>query len=160
MRVAGCLAAGLVQGFFVSDDIPGAAGLSAETIAGWVLEHGGEPVVSLSLAARDRAEALARARSWRGMGVSNLLVVTGDYPGAAPGANLFDIDSVQALMLLREAAARGDGFPADLNKGCVVTPFKRLESELMWQYARLRRKVEARRRFHRVAGRVRPARVG
>lgn len=142
LRIAGCAAAGLVQGFFVSDGVPGAAGPSAETIAGLVIEHGGEPVMALSLAAPGREEALARARLWRGMGVSNILVVSGDYQAAARERNRFDIDSVQALMLLREASARRDGFPADLNKGCVVTPFKRLESELMWQYARLRRKVD------------------
>jgi methylenetetrahydrofolate reductase (NADPH) len=142
LRLAGCAAEGLVQGFFVSDGLPGSAGLSAETIASWVLEHGGEPVMSLSLAARDRVEALALAQSWRRMGVNNILLVSGDYPAASRERNLFDIDSVQALMLLREAAARRDGFPAELHKGCVVTPFKRLESELMWQYARLRRKVD------------------
>lgn len=141
-RVAGCAAGGLVQGFFVSGDVPGTGGLPAESIAGWVLEHGCAPVMSLSLAAQSRAEALARARSWREMGVTDLLVVTGDYPAAARDRDLFDIDSVQAFMLLREAAARGDGFPVDLYKGCVVTPFKRLESELMWQYARLRRKID------------------
>ncbi len=142
LRVAGCAAGGLVQGFFVSDGLPAAAGLSAEAIAGLVLEHGGHPVISLSLAMRGRAEGLARARAWGAMGVNNLLVVSGDYPAAAREHDWFDIDSVQALMLLQAAAARRDGFPADLNTGCVVTPFKRLESELMWQYARLRRKVE------------------
>jgi methylenetetrahydrofolate reductase (NADPH) len=144
MRVAACADAGLVQGFFVSDRIPGDGELAAETIAGWVLEHGGAPIVSLSLAAQNRVEALGRVRAWRAMGVRDLLVVTGDYPVAGTrDRDLFDIDSLQALMLLREAADRRDGFPADLNKGCVVTPFKRLEAEVMWQYARLRRKVDA-----------------
>lgn len=140
-RIAAHAAAGLVQGYFVSDRSAGSRGLSAETIAAWVFEYGGEPVLSLSLAALDRAQALARARSWRDMGVAAILVVSGDYPEAARERNLFDIDSVQALMLLREAAAGRDGFPGDLIKGCVVSPFKRLESESMWQYARLRRKV-------------------
>jgi len=76
------------------------------------------------------------------MGVNDILVVTGEYPAAARDRDLFDIDSVQALMLLREAGERHEGIPADLNKGCVVAPCKRLESELMWQYLRLRRKVE------------------
>jgi methylenetetrahydrofolate reductase (NADPH) len=143
LRVAGCLGTGLVQGCFVSGNAPGAGDLPAETLAGWVLEHGGDPVVSLSLAVHDRAELLERARAWHARGVRNLLVVTGDYPG--PGSReraLFDIDSAQALMVLRESAGRREGFPADLNRGCVVAPFKRLESELMWQYAKLRRKVE------------------
>ena len=144
LRVAGCTESGLVQGFFVSDGSHGARALSAETIAAWVLERGGEPVVSLSLAMQSRTEALERVRAWCAMGVRNLLVVTGDYQVANNWKrNLFDIDSLQALMLLREDAEQRDGFPADLHKGCVVTSFKRLESELMWQYARLRRKVVA-----------------
>lgn len=120
-----------------------AGGPAAETIAGWILEQGAEPVVSLSLAAHDKTQALARARAWCAAGVRNLLVVTGDYP-IADGREraVYDIDSVQALMLLQQTAQSGDGFPADVNKGCVVAPFKRLESELMWQYEKLRRKVE------------------
>jgi methylenetetrahydrofolate reductase (NADPH) len=143
-RLRGLAAGGLVQGFFVSDRDCGPGEHSTEELAAEVLAAGGEPVVSFTLATRNRAEVLGRVRSWRESGVRSLLVVTGDHPGDVAGAGPhFDLDSMQTLMLLREAAARGDGFPADLHMGCVVSPFKSREAELMWQYARLRRKVQA-----------------
>lgn len=143
-RIAGCTAEGLAQDFFISDRLPGASELATEALARLVLEQGGEPVVSLSLATRERAESLDRARCWREAGVSNLLVVTGDYP--SPGGRevpRFDLDSLQLLMLLKRSGGCAGAPPADLSVGCVVSPFKGLEAELMWQYARLRRKVEA-----------------
>lgn len=143
-RLTGYTATGLVRGFFISDRPCGPEELSTQELAEQVLSAGGEPVLSFTLATRERTEVLGRVRAWHGAGVRSLLVVTGDHPLAAEGQGPhFDLDSVQTLMLLREAASGGDGFPSDLHLGCVVSPFKRLEAELMWQYARLRRKVEA-----------------
>ncbi|HEY5999370.1 MAG TPA: methylenetetrahydrofolate reductase C-terminal domain-containing protein [bacterium] len=143
-RLAGCAADGLVRGFFISDRDCGPDEHSTAELAQEVLAAGAHPVVSFTLATGNRAEILDRVRTWRERGVRSLLVVTGDHPADAGGsAPHFDLDSMQTLMLLAEAAARGGGFPADLHKGCVVSPFKSSEAELMWQYARLRRKVGA-----------------
>ena len=90
MRVAACADAGLVQGFFVSDRIPGDGEPAAETIAGWVLEHGGEPIVSLSLAAQNRVEALGRVRAWREMGRARPARGDRRLPGRGqPGTAIF-----------------------------------------------------------------------
>lgn len=143
-RLAGCAATGVVGGLFVSDRHCEPEEPATEELAERILAAGGEPVLSFTLATRERNEVLDRVRAWRALGVRNLLVVTGDHPGAKGGSRpQFDLDSMQTLMLLRDAATKGDGFPADLHTGCVVSPFKRLEAELLWQYARLRRKVEA-----------------
>jgi methylenetetrahydrofolate reductase (NADPH) len=143
-RLAECAATGLVQGFFVSDRACAPGELSTEELAGQVLAAGGDPVLSFTLATRDRTEVLDRVRAWSASGVRSLLVVTGDHPrGGGGDGPRFDLDSMQTLMLLGEAGARADRLPPHLHKGCVVSPFKSSEAELMWQYARLRRKVEA-----------------
>lgn len=137
---------GKISAFFISDDRPGAEGLPGPALAEKIAGVGGVPVVSFSPADRTREEILERLREYHGSGVRDLLLVTGDYALAAPEGKkdpAFDLDSLQLLMFLREAAEAGAGFLRDFFRGCVVSPFKRLESEVMWQYARLVRKTEA-----------------
>jgi len=133
---------GRIGAFFISDD-RGNAGLSAPALAAEIAGAGGVPVVSFSPGGRSREEILERLRGYHLAGVRDLLLVTGDYALAAPGEGgdpVFDMDSLQLLIFLREA---GEGFLRDFSLGCVVSPFKSLEAEVMWQYARLVRKSEA-----------------
>lgn len=142
--VARCVPEETVQAFFIPGGTAGRQALEAQSLAEEVLKRGGEPLLSLSLADRSREEALDSMISCRERGMENILLVTGDYPrngGTGTGRPVFDVDSVQLLMLLRESGdeAAGRGW----YKGCTVSPFKSLESEQAWQYARLLRKVEA-----------------
>ena len=98
-----------------------------------------------------RAYALARD------GMENLLVVTGDYPASGYGGMakpIFDLDSVQVIRYLKEmneglkvpGRKKGtfDRLPkTDFFVGCVVSPFKRTEAELMTQFFKLEKKVWA-----------------
>jgi len=98
-----------------------------------------------------RAYALARD------GVENLLVVTGDYPTSGyegMARPIFDLDSVQVVRYLKEmneglripGRRRGafERLPkTDFFVGCVVSPFKRTEAELMTQFFKLEKKVWA-----------------
>ena len=98
-----------------------------------------------------RAYALARD------GMNNLLVVTGDYPtGGYEGMAkpIYDLDSVQAIRYLKEmnegleipGRKKGtfDKLPeTDFFIGCVVSPFKRTEAELVTQFFKLEKKVLA-----------------
>jgi methylenetetrahydrofolate reductase (NADPH) len=134
-----------VQAWFISGSRTVEGGPTPPELAAMVLDGGGEPVVTVPLADRDRERVLSDLREYHGMGVRNLLLVTGDYPreeeeGRTP---FFDIDSVQLLMLLREAHGADIEIFRDFFKGVVVSPFKKLEEELLWQYAKLERKVEA-----------------
>ena len=132
--------AGGVTDFYISHDAP-EGGIPSRDLAEAVLSHGGRPLVSVSCAARPREAVLEGMESLQEAGVREVLLVTGDYPRSRPpehSGHLFDLDSLQLLMLLRES-----GVPAGaLKKGCVVSPFKDLEAEVRWQYARLVRKVE------------------
>ena len=97
------------------------------------------------------------AAAWRyaSEGFNNILAITGDYPTGGYGGRadpVFDFDSVSLITLwsMNEGLAvlgRG-GKPETLPKtdffiGCVVSPFKRHERELVPQYFKLVRKIAA-----------------
>ncbi len=85
----------------------------------------------------------------------NLLVLGGDYPRygfQGQAMPVFDLDSIQLLNLIerlrchstiKKGAPGGimDLPPMDFFAGCVVSPFKTLESEQVWQYVKLLTKI-------------------
>ncbi len=89
--------------------------------------------------------------------LNNLLVMTGDYPRygfKGQAKPVFDLDSVQALEMVQEMkkgltlpeGSLGAGVklpPMPFHAGCVVTPFKRLISEQVYQYIKLKKKLLA-----------------
>ncbi len=96
------------------------------------------------------------AAAWRyaAEGFHNILAITGDYPTAGFGGlaePVFDLDSVGLITMLR-AMNEGLQVPGRSGKletlpktnffiGCVVSPFKRHERELLPQYFKLVRKI-------------------
>ena len=95
--------------------------------------------------------------AWDRAGLRNLLVLAGDYPQSGYRGYpkpVFDLDTVHLLDLIgrlnreqpggdrRHPAAKGQE-PTSFCRGCVVSPFKHLESEQMMQYFKLQRKVAA-----------------
>jgi methylenetetrahydrofolate reductase (NADPH) len=142
--IAACAGSGLVTTFSISD-LPGSAGApSPRTVAAWVLEHGGDPVVTLAALGRRGPAFADELRAWQGAGVRRFLFVTGNHPPSRlRGEEPFDIDCLQMLLLLRRSVPDGGRTGPAPRAGAVVSLGKTLESELHWQYARLRRKVEA-----------------
>ena len=112
--------------------------------------------------------------AWRyaSEGFRNILAITGDYPTGGYGGRaepVFDFDSVALITLLRSmndglsVIGRG-GKPETLPKtdffiGCVVSPFKRHERELVPQYLQARAQDRRRRPVGHSATRLRHAEV-
>ena len=112
----------------------------------------------LHLTCKDLNRNGLESAAWRyaSEGFENILAITGDYPTGGFGGRaepVFDFDSVGLITLLRSmndglsVIGRG-GKPETLPKtnffiGCVVSPFKRHERELMPQYFKLVRKIAA-----------------
>jgi methylenetetrahydrofolate reductase (NADPH) len=135
-----------IRSFFISDAREDAGGVMVPVLAEEIVGVGGVPVVSFSPNRRTREGILERLEEYHRAGVRDLLLVTGDYALASPeggGDPVFDMDSLQLLIFLEEAARGGEIFLRDFSMGCVVSPGKKLEAEVMWQYARLVRKKEA-----------------
>src|SRR6476620_4519812 len=142
----------------ITDNPGGHAMFSPDALGTDMISRGQEVIIHL--ACKDWNRNALESRGWQlgSAGFSNVLALTGDYPimghrGLA--APVFDIDSVGLLGLLAEM---NEGLPdarkpdvrldrTDFFLGCVVTNHKRLEREVMPQYFKLRKKVQAGARF-------------
>ena len=142
----------------ITDNPGGHAMLAPDTLGTDLISHGQEVIIHLSC--KDWNRNALESRGWKlgSEGFDNVLALSGDYPvmghrGLA--APVFDIDSVGLLSLFAEM---NDGLQdeqkpkirldrTDFFLGCVVTNHKRREREVMPQYFKLRKKVEAGARF-------------
>lgn len=112
--------------------------------------------IVIHLTCKDQNRNALESTAWKyaAEGFENLVAMTGDYPRSGysgSAAPVFDLDSVSLLALLK---AMNDGIALPGRKGetrtlpktnfylgCVVSPFKRNENELMPQYFKLLRKI-------------------
>jgi methylenetetrahydrofolate reductase (NADPH) len=142
----------------ITDNPGGHAMLAPDTLGTDLISRGQEVVIHLSC--KDWNRNALESRGWKlgSEGFDNVLALSGDYPvmghkGLA--APVFDIDSVGLLSLYSEM---NDGLHDERRPeiqldrtsfflGCVVTNHKRREREVMPQYFKLRKKVEAGARF-------------
>lgn len=140
----------------LTDNPGGSPALSPDVLGEEIRELGAVPIVHFSARDVNRIGVESRALALDRVGVENLLVITGDYPtdGQTGLAKpVFDLDSVQLLDYLRRM---NDGLRikdrsgertlperTDFLLGCVVSPFKWTEPELMTQYYKLEKKVRA-----------------
>ena len=130
---------GRVRTFFLTDHPAHPQGFSSLHLAEEILGAGGEPLISLALTFDDRHAVIQKLQGYYQIGVRQFLFVTGEYPpmtGKNRQEPVFDLDSVQLLMQLE-----GMQEAADILKGCAVSPFKSRESEQVWQYEKLKRKI-------------------
>ncbi|MBN2024025.1 MAG: methylenetetrahydrofolate reductase C-terminal domain-containing protein [Pirellulales bacterium] len=113
--------------------------------------------IVLHLTCKDMNRNGLEAAAWRyaSEGCDNILAITGDYPTAGFGGlaePVFDLDSIGLISLLRSMneGLRVPGRRGQLESlsrtnffiGCVVSPFKQYERELVPQYLKLIRKIQ------------------
>ena len=137
----------------ITDRAQGTRILAPDYLSGMLSGKGSRIVLTLTCrdANRNGLAAMAWSRSVV-QGFNNVLAVTGEYP--VPQITdttypVFDLDSL-ALITQLHAINQGrtvpdwwDGPRTDLFIGCVVSPFKRHERELLPQYFKLLRKIAA-----------------
>jgi methylenetetrahydrofolate reductase (NADPH) len=142
----------------ITDNPGGHAMLAPDTLGTDLVEAGQEVIIHLSC--KDWNRNALESRGWQlgSEGFQNILALSGDYPvtgHAGTAAPVFDIDSVGLLGLLSEMneGLRDERRPGerlertDFFLGCVVTNHKRHEREVMPQYFKLKKKVQAGARF-------------
>jgi len=147
---------GRIKAVSITENAGGHAALSPEVLGVEIRDLGLEVIVHLSCKDKNRNQMASHLFAWDRLGLSDLLVITGDYP--KPGymglpKPVFDLDSVHALDLISrmnrgEFAAHGsvsgtDIQPTRFSKGVALSPFKKLAGELLLQYAKLHRKALA-----------------
>ncbi|MGW8258017.1 MAG: methylenetetrahydrofolate reductase, partial [Thermoguttaceae bacterium] len=138
----------------ITDNPGGGPMLPPDWLATTVAEQ--KERIVLHMACKDLNRNGLETAAWRyaAQGFNNILALTGDYPTSAFGGlpePVFDLDSVSLITLLRLMngglpIVGRNGKPTTLAKtdffiGCVVSPFKRYERELLPQYFKLVRKI-------------------
>ena len=141
----------------ITDNPGGNPAISPDVLGKELQTIGVEALIHFSCTDCNRNMVESRAYALARDDVKNLLVVTGDYPvGGYEGMAkpIFDLDSVQVIRYLKEMnegleiPGRKKGAfnklpETDFLIGCVVSPFKRTEAELMTQFFKLEKKVAA-----------------
>ena len=134
--------------------VPGVVAGSITSYAGGAIGHdpirvgtaararGLVPNIHVTCVNRDRANIQRTLEDLNGLGVENVLALTGDYPKELPGAAsqpYFELDSVQLVSLIQEMRQAGMSFWV----GVAVSPFKYTEADCVYQYLKLEKKLAA-----------------
>lgn len=151
---------GRIHAISVTDNPGGNPAISTEMLCAEVKRIGTEPLVHLACRDKNRSQIESMLYGLAASGVRNILALTGDFPSSegfeGKPKPVFDMDPVNVVRLV-EAMNRGLKHhsmgktvtlaPTDLFVGVCVSPFKQLESELMAQYYKLKKKIEAGAKF-------------
>ena len=146
-----------IQAISITDNPGGNPAISPDVLGKELQAMGIEPLIHFACTDCNRNMIESRSYALARDGVKNLLVVTGDYPVSGyegMAKPIFDLDSVQAIRYLKEMnegleiPGRKKGTfeklpETDFFVGCVVSPFKRTEAELVTQFFKLEKKVLA-----------------
>ena len=138
----------------ITDNAGGHAMVSPAVVAEEFLARGQDVIVHVSCRDRSRNGLTSLAWDLERRGVRNVLAISGDLPVEGyEGLSrpVFDLDSVSLLALYRDLVRQGAGDAAADDRtpgpgfylGCAVSPFKRLEAEVVPQYLKLALKVRA-----------------
>jgi len=151
---------GIANGISVTDNPGGNPAISTEMLCIEIKKLGIEPLVHLACRDKNRNEMESMLYGLSALGVRNVLLLTGDAPAdAAFGGKskpVFDLDPIHVLQLVEmmnnglEHEVLGKKrvlAPTDLFAGVCVSPFKQQEAELMGQYYKLSKKIQAGAKF-------------
>ncbi len=148
--------AGKIHAISVTDNPGGNPAISTEMLCTEIKKLGIEPLVHLAFRDKNRNQCESLLYGLAALGVRNLLLLTGDYPSTSGFRGrpkpVFDLDSVHGLQLVEmmnrgmEHEAMGKKTtlaPTDFFAGAAISPFKQCEPEIMGQYYKLKKKIEA-----------------
>lgn len=144
-----------IHAITVTDSPGGNPAITADELGRDIRRLGIEPLLHFTCKDKNRNQIESQLYALDRANLYNLLVMTGDYPG--PGfmgksKPVFDLDPVHTLQLIAEMNAgltvmKGKketrNQPSAFFPGCVVSPFKQRESELITQYYKLAKKIDA-----------------
>jgi methylenetetrahydrofolate reductase (NADPH) len=147
---------GKIHAVSVTDNPGGNPAISAEIICTEIKKLGIEPLVHIAFRDKNRNECESLLYGLAALKVRNVLMLTGDYPATSAFGTqpkpVFDLDSVHGLQLVKnmnqgikqETAGKKTTLVAtDFFAGAAISPFKATEAELIGQYIKLKKKMEA-----------------
>lgn len=135
----------------ITDSPGGRPGIDPAFMALEIKKIGMEPIIHYTLKDKNRLKTESELYGYQRNGLHNLIIMTGDYPKRGyingNGKPVFDIDPIHALELISDMNC---GLDVGKNKvlqpsmffsGCVVTPFKNVEAEIITEYIKLEKKA-------------------
>jgi methylenetetrahydrofolate reductase (NADPH) len=147
---------GRLRAVSITENAGGNPTLAPDVLGNEIRKTGLDVINHFSCKDKNRNQIESLLFAWDRQGLSNLLILTGEYPKQGYYGQpkpVFDLGAVQALDLIKRmntgSTETGHGNkdkqfqPTSFLKGVVVSPFKILESELLFQYIKLRRKINA-----------------
>ena len=147
---------GKIHAISVTDNPGGNPALSTEMLCAAIKKSGMEPLVHLACRDKNRNEIESMLYGVAAEGVRNVLVLSGDYPSSdgfeGTPKPVFDIDPVNTLRLIglmntglahKVMTKTVTLAPTDFFAGVCVSPFKKLESEIVTQYYKLKKKIQS-----------------
>lgn len=146
-----------IEAISLTDNPGGTPAILPDVLGTEIQKEGIDALVHFSCRDLNRNGMESRAMALARNGITNLLVISGDYTeGGYEGraTPVFDMDSVQTIAYLKAMNAglkipgRKPGStvtlpPTDFLVAAAVSPFKMTESELMAQFFKLERKIAA-----------------
>ena len=151
---------GIIHAISVTDNPGGNPAISTEILCTEIRKLGIEPLVHLAFRDKNRNVCESMLYGLAALGVRNLLMLTGDYPSSGGfqgrAKPVFDMDSIHGLQLVemtnsgmeQELMGRKKKIaPTDFFAGACISPFKQSEAELLGQYYKLKKKIEAGAKF-------------
>ena len=130
----------------VTDNAGGHAMLAPGVMGQEMLATGLDVISHFSCKDKNRNKMESLLFGWDRVGLRNLLVISGDYPQQGYCGHpkpVFDLDSVQAVDMIRRLNSGEKNLPTNFFIGVAVSPFKLREAEQYLQYRKLERKQEA-----------------
>ena len=152
-------ATGRVHAISITDNPSGNPALLADAAAAELAKEGIESLTHFTCKDRSRNQIQSQLYALERQGLSNILVMTGDYQTSGwqgKGRPVFDLDPIHTLKLtqqMNEGLSSNGPNRKHVEKkthffaGAVVNPFKYTEGETITQYLKLERKILAGAKF-------------
>jgi methylenetetrahydrofolate reductase (NADPH) len=140
----------------ITDNPGGNPAIATDILCAEIRKTGIEPLVHIAFRDRSRNQAESLLFQLAALDINNVLILTGDYPSnlgfTGKSKPVFDLDSVNGLRLVAEMnrglereimRKRTRLAPTDFFAGVAFSPFKQMEAEVMGQFYKMKKKMEA-----------------
>ena len=147
---------GIVSAISITDNPGGNPAIATDILCAEILNTGIEPLVHIAFRDRSRNQAESLLFQLAALGIHNVLILSGDYPSnlgfTGKSKPVFDLDSVNGLLLVAEM---NRGLKREIMRkqvrlgatsffaGVAFSPFKQIEAEVMGQFYKMQKKIEA-----------------
>jgi methylenetetrahydrofolate reductase (NADPH) len=147
---------GKICAISITDNPGGNPAIATDILCAEIRKAGIDPLVHVAFRDRSRNQAESLLFQLAALDINNVLILTGDYPSnlgfTGKSKPVFDLDSVNGLRLVaemnqgmeREIMRKPVRLAAtDFFAGVAFSPFKQMESEVMGQFYKMKKKIEA-----------------